>query len=265
MGSCADRRLRRAPHQRRLAAMNAAFQPQVLKVYGAARTDHPRSTTNDAEPESVLFGGITADNWRPGITKDEAAFFKQHGFLVKPALLQPDEVAAAQDRVYAAAPGLLDRSDPGSWIDAPRRWPVLPQKPGPSPPDKDYRSYKGGKGVRHPSSYSPTGHVWKWHAEGDSDWLLRLLPNNPAVRGIAAQLLASPLKPTVRARGVYTLFPASDPGQTAAAGNAAASTRPATPAKLSGHTDTMAHPLCFMAYLEDAHPRNGGFTVWPGS
>ena len=27
----------------------------------------------------------------------------------------------------------------------------------------------------------------------------------------------------------------------------------------------MAHPLCFMAYLEPAEPRNGGFTLWPGS
>ena len=68
------------------------------------------------------------------------------------------------------------------------------------------------------------------------------------MRGIAETLLAGPLKPTLRARGVYTIFPSPEPTGLGQGG---------------GHTDTVCHPLCFMAYLADAPPRNGGFTLWP--
>ena len=68
------------------------------------------------------------------------------------------------------------------------------------------------------------------------------------MRGIAETLLAGPLKPTLRARGVYTIFPSREPTGLGQGG---------------GHTDTVCHPLCFMAYLADAPPRNGGFTLWP--
>lgn len=92
--------------------------------------------------------------------------------------------------------------------------------------------------------------LWKHHIVGDADWILDLLPNSPAVRGIAEILLAGPIKPTRRARGVYTIFPTVEPTGLGQGG---------------GHTDTVAHPLCFMAYLADAPPRNGAFTLWPGS
>ena len=51
-----------------------------------------------------MFGGLTAENWLPGLTAAEASFFKHNGFLVKPGLLDPAQVAVARDRVYAAAP-----------------------------------------------------------------------------------------------------------------------------------------------------------------
>ena len=204
------------------------------------------------------------------VSLEEARFFKANGFLVRENLLDPQLVEQARRRVYAAAPGPVDRADPASWVDAPRRWPPVADTTPRSPPGTDYRDYKGAKGVRLPSSYSTAGNVWKWHAEGDADWTKRLLPENPSVRQVAEQLLAGPVKPSVRARGVYTIFPAADPDATeAGAGGAPGSTppssRPFTPARLGGHTDTMAHPLCFMAYLEPAAPRCGGFTLWPGN
>eukprot|EP01051_Picozoa_sp_SAG22_P012305 SAG22_NODE_1265_length_4958_cov_61.157440_3_plen_367_part_00 len=226
---------------------------------------------DDSEPTSVIFENPLRQPRAAGqVSLEEARFFKANGFLVRKNLLDPQLVEQARRRVYAAAPGPIDRADPASWVDAPRRWPPVADTTPRSPPGTDYRDYKGAKGVRLPSSYSTAGNVWKWHAEGDADWMKRLLPENPSVRQVAEQLLAGPVKPSVRARGVYTIFPAADPDATeAGAGGASGSTppssRPFTPARLGGHTDTMAHPLCFMAYLEPAAPRCGGFTLWPGN
>ena len=215
---------------------------------GASTAAAPLEPASDGH-HSIVFTEDLANSHLPGVSSEEARFFKEHGLLIKRHLLDPEALREAQDKLMTAAEelsgGLFRRDDPESWLQhPPGTWPPVPP-PGPSPPEKDHRDYKAAKGVRNPVTLGP--NLWKHHEVGDADWMLRLIPNSPAVRGIAEKLLRGPLKPTRRARGVYTVFPTAEPTGLGQGG---------------GHTDTVAHPLCFMAYLQDAPPRNGGFTLW---
>ena len=242
-----------------VARPSAAMAPrrrlkQLRRCLGQSSQHPAPAAAATLEPESDghhsrVFTEDLASSHAPGVSAEEARFFKEHGLFIKRGLLDADAVRRAQDELLSSAEqlsgGLFRRDDPASWLQhPPGKWPEV-APPGPSPPEKDHRDYKAAGGLRNPITLGP--NLWKHHVVGDADWMLRLIPDNPAVRGIAEKLLAGPVKPTRRARGVYTIFPTPEATGLGQGG---------------GHTDTVAHPLCFMAYLWDAPPRNGAFTLW---
>ena len=169
----------------------------------------------------------------------DAAFFKQHGFLIKKRLLDPAKTAAALGRVWDALEGVqaaddlagvpearrhsatpgISRTEPASWIDA-----------------SVNHDGKHGGGLRS------LGHL---------DWLLDLVPNDIHVRGIATAMLG-PLRRSRRVRGVYAIFPSSEK-----LGRPLVNT-------LAPHNDGGVSQLNAMAYLSDVGKRSGGTTFWPG-
>ena len=179
------------------------------------------------------------------LCRAEAAFFVAHGFLVKRGLVGEAAIDSALERIWAH---LLDRvpqaggrrlrpDQPATWMDP--RWAATPPTPKAGP-------HAGRLRTEHRDA------TVKLHDLGGADFLLRLVPNNPALRVVATALLGD-LRPSRRARGVYAVFPkaaplSGDPAQT-----------------LAPHTDQVCQQLNLCVYLDDVPPRGGGFTLYPGS
>ena len=187
------------------------------------------------------------------VSDAEMAFFVDNGFLIKKGILDPDKLAAAMDLAWshllAEVPVLegsqwqLDRSDPSSWVNP--QWAQMPAHPTSGP-------YQG----RQPIEYY--GRIVKLHDLGTDATLLDLFPNDPAVREVARTLLAEDLRPSTRTRGIYAVFPTENPSDPSGK-------RRLRGAALGPHTDQVCQQLNACAYLDDVAPRNGGFTVYPGS
>lgn len=190
---------------------------------------------------------------RPGetVSAEEIRFFVDNGFLVKKHLIDRPAVEEALGRIWAyfgdhvpvaeeaTAPS---PDDPSTWGSP--EWAPMP-KPDVSGP------YQGRQRIVY------AGHTVKLHDLGNADFLLDLVPNHPGVRAVAEVLLGEDLKPSDRTRGVYAVFPKAGEVDTA---DPERLTRPLGP-----HTDRVCQQLNACAYLDDVPPRNGGFTVYPGS
>ena len=185
------------------------------------------------------------------VSDAEIRFFVDNGFLVKKRLLDSDALAAALERIWAylleelppaegTAPPVPD--DPTTWISP--RWAPMPavRKSGP---------YQGRQRIFH------SGRTVKLHDIGDADYLLDLVPNNPRVRQVVRVLLGDDLKPSTRTRGIYAVFP-----QAGADGSCGDDDLRRA---LGPHTDQVCQQLNACVYLDDVPPRNGGFTLYPGS
>lgn len=179
------------------------------------------------------------------LSRAEAAFFVAKGFLVKRGLLDAAAIDAAMDRIWSH---LLDRvprtagwrlrqDEPASWLDP--RWPPTPPTPKAGP-------HAGRLRIEHRDA------TVKLHDLGSANYLLQLVPNNPALRAVAAALLGD-LRPSRRSRGVYAVFPKS----ASPVGNPADALAP--------HTDQVCQQLNVCVYLDAVAPRGGGFTIYPGS
>lgn len=189
----------------------------------------------------------------PGVVLSpaEIRFFKQHGFLVKHALLHHDAMAAALDRVWEHLLEVvpcdphsgwrLDRNDPSTWVNP--RWAPMPPHPQSGP-------HEG----RAPVEYN--GGIVKLHTLGQADFLLHGFANHPRVREVARGLLGPALRSTRFFRGVYAIFPTRN----GTGEQAELERRRPTP-----HTDHGCQQLNACVYLGDVGPRAGGFTVYPGS
>ena len=185
------------------------------------------------------------------VSEAEMDFFCQHGFLVKKALLDPDKLKLALDRIWThllakvpVKPGsawTLSRDDKQTWKDP--EWAEMPPHPVDGP-------FQG----RHPIEHMR--RIVKLHDLGSENYILDLLPNDPHVREVAETILSRDLRAITRVRGVYMVFP-SEPlseGKLEDQGRF-----------LGPHTDQVCQQLNACGYLEDVNPRNGGFTVYPGS
>ena len=181
----------------------------------------------------------------PGVlvSSAEARFFLDNGFLVKRSLIGRTDIEEAMERVWehfgervpvAAGAPAVERADPGTW-ESPQ-WAEMAAADASGP-------FQGRQRVVH------SGSTVKLHELGAADFLVRLVPNHPAVRGIAQALLGHDLHPSTRTRGVYAIFPSREP----------------TTGRLGPHTDQVCQQLNACAYLDDVPPRNGGFTLYPGS
>lgn len=177
------------------------------------------------------------------VSAAEARFFQDNGFLLKRGLIDRAQVDAAMQCVWerftrsvpmAEGAAAVRRNDPDSWKSP--QWAEMPAA-------EDSGPFQGRQRAVH------SGHTVKLHELGAADFLVRLVPNHPAVRGIAQALLDHDLRASSRTRGVYAIFPSREP----------------TPARLGPHTDQVCQQLNACIYLDDVPPRNGGFTLYPGS
>lgn len=188
----------------------------------------------------------------PGVavTAAEVDFFVANGFLVKHGLVDESAADIALGRVWAhlldrvprQAGWQLRREDPSTWTGP--RW-------GPVPPTPKAGPHAGRLRIEH------LGTTVKLHDLGSASHLLRLVPNDPAVREVATALLGE-LRPSSRTRGVYAVFPKG-------AGQQEVLSSKAVAAALTPHTDRVCQQLNVCVYLDDVPPRNGGFTLYPGS
>ena len=115
---------------------------------------------------------------------------------------------------HSASPGVR-RDDPSSWVGA--------------------------------SVNADGNHGGGLRSLGHLPWMLDLVPNDPNVRAIATALLG-PLRPSLRTRGVYVIFPREPDNRPPLSGRA-----------LGPHNDGVAQQLNVMCYLEPVGPRCGGF------
>lgn len=169
-------------------------------------------------------GAVSADEWRA---------FQRSGYLVKRGLVDLD-FECVHDYLWAHAPeDIVSRDDPASWLDRPhRKWREADAA-------RIGRLARGSWKLRSPG---PRGL-------GTEDFLLARSAGHPAVRRVAEQLLAAPLAPSRRVRGVYAVFPLP----------------PGVPGRLGPHSDNQAAELSAMVFTHRVAARRGGFTLWPGS
>ena len=185
------------------------------------------------------------------VSEAEKDFFCEHGFLVKKRLLDPDKMEASLDRIWThliakvpvkkGSTWTLSRDDASTWKDP--EWAEM----SPHPIDGPFQG-------RHPIEHMR--RVVKLHDLGNEDFILDLLPNDPSVRRVAESLLSRDLRVSTRIRGVYIAFPS----ETEPEGGIEDQAR-----FLGPHTDQVCQQLNACGYLDDVNPRNGGFTVYPGS
>ncbi len=186
-------------------------------------------------------------------SRAEIDFFRKNGFLVKKGLLDPAKLAPAFDQIWShllekvpvrhGSGWHLVREDRGTWMNP--QWAPMEPHPASGP-------YQGRQPIEQ------YGRTVKLHDIGDADYLLDLLPNDPNVQAVAEALLGENLRPNVRTRGVYALFPTMDPADP----NGKKRLRGTS---LGPHSDQVCQQLNACAYLDDVAPRNGGFTLYPGS
>lgn len=210
-----------------------------------------RTPSEPLKKPSVVFDAPDLSVDGELVSQAELRFFVDNGFLVKKLLIDADALAAALDRIWAyllaelptaegAVPPVPD--DPTTWAK-PRRVPMpTVRKSGP---------HQGRQPIFH------SGRTVKLHDIGDADYLLHLVPNNLRVRQVVRALLGDDLKPSTRTRGIYAVFPKSKADGSCADEDIVRALRP--------HTDQVRQQLNACAYLDDVPPRNGGFTLYPGS
>lgn len=182
----------------------------------------------------------------------EIDFFVANGFLVKHGILRREHLGPAMKRVWAYLADnvpMADGFDPPTPED-PATW----RDPGwaKMPPADTAGFYEGRQRNVHARD------TVKLHDLGSVDFLVDLVPNNAKVRAVAALLLGENLRPSERTRGVYAVFPTTVPE-----GAPGRARRMCT--ALGPHTDRVCQQLNVCAYLDDVPPRNGGFTLYPGS
>ncbi|MBF68995.1 MAG: hypothetical protein CMQ29_15055 [Gammaproteobacteria bacterium] len=196
---------------------------------------------------SIPFSAQSSAEQGTFLSGAELGFFKEHGFLIKERLVGAERVARELERTWAHlqrhvpphadSDWRLEPGDPTTWKD-PEWSPMAPH------PETGY--YQG----RQPRE--AFRRTVKLHDLGWDDSLTDLLPRHADVRAVARALLGDDLKPTECTRGVYALFPGRNKHEPSGA-------------MLGPHTDQVCQQLNACLYLDDVKPRNGGFTVWPGS
>lgn len=208
------------------------------------------SSEPEKQPSTIFDAPDLSADGEP-VSAAETRFFMDNGFLVKKRLVDKDALDSALASIWAY---LLERQpiavgstppvpdDPATWASP--HWAAMPavRKSGP---------YQGRQRIFH------SGRTVKLHDIGDADYLLDLVPNNPRVRQVVRALLGDDLKPSTRTRGIYAVFPQ--------AGADGSCDDEKIVSALGPHTDQVCQQLNACAYLDDVPPRNGGFTLYPGS
>lgn len=177
------------------------------------------NTQTVSRPESPTSGAGQA------LTPHDIAFFKQHGYVVKPRFLDPDLMRLAVDRAWRELPDFFDRDDPSTWR-------------GDVTDCCETRSIADRR-----------GRVKFRQCLRTEELLMQLLPRNPFIRAAMEQMLGPGMvRSDNRIRGVYPTFPCPDYRH-----------------NVAPHRDRHPFHVSIVGYLEHVAPGGGGFTVWPGS
>ena len=197
-------------------------------------SEYDGQITKPTEPKvPVPYVSALANQRNEWLDVEEVKHFKRHGFIVKKGLIDDDGAfERIVDYVWDTVPdGVMTRDDPKSWWDNPHeKWPVSARK-----------------------RIGVLSHgAWKMrskHEIGLESILCDTTANHPCVRNVVKQFLGDDLIPCHRVRGVYVIFPKSCD----------------SPGRLGPHVDHAAAQLSAMVIVAKTGPREGGFTVWPGS
>ena len=112
--------------------------------------------------------------------ESELRFFRDNGFLIKRKVLNQDLVAQALDVFWENVPLPMERDNPDTWYGPFRE------------------EYKIVEGLSRRG-----GFRWNFREIGTEPYMMKLVPEDPNIVGMASQLLGPDLSPPKRVR-VYT-------------------------------------------------------------
>lgn len=172
------------------------------------------------ESETTLFPST------PGVSAEEADFFRTNGYLVKEAGLDTDLLERAVELTWTQFPSRFDRNDSRTWTG----------KVEDCLCERTVAARKGRLKYRE--------RVRR------ENWLYEMIADNACIRSVIDGILGAPrVVPPSRIRGIYPVLPSGTGWWKRS--------RP--------HTDGHPFLLGTMTYLSDVGPGGGGFQVWPGS
>jgi hypothetical protein len=222
--------------RRRLAALVRHTVPPSRA--GAASEAEEKAPKVPLLSRPIAAADLTSTAYEKALTVEDIASFKQNGLLVKKGLLDPAKVEFARNQVWDAIEGKMP------WVPGCPEQHMHLASPGVT---RDDEASWMGANCNHPD------HGGGLRSLGHLPWMLDLVPNDPDVRAIAEQMLG-PLRPSLRTRGVYSIFPSEE-----------RQSKPLSGASLGPHNDNVCQTLNVMCYLEDCGPRCGGAPRVPAS
>ena len=161
------------------------------------------------------------------LTTEQLRFFKREGYLILRGVMDPELMARARERLWDDPPASLNREDPATWVGP------LPEADRSDDSANMKREYR-----------------WQYRRIGGEDWIVRMLPADPVIFGVAEQMLgAGRVRIPEGIRGIYCTLPYGS-----------------RPRRENGcHCDAHPFHLGVVGYIDDVEPDGGAFCVWPGS
>ena len=175
-----------------------------------------------------------ADSLQPELTPAEAEHFRRHGWLIKRAFTSAELLVPFVEQIWERAQEHGIRRDaPATHVDAGERWSNTPaERPG------------HGSNVEVLSADSR----WWWGDIGHDPAFMAATCRHPSILRMVESLLGGPIKLPTRNRGIYTVWPQSEPELS-----------------LGPHVDSQSEELLATTIFGDVTASDGGFTFWPGS
>lgn len=231
----------------------------------------PGLTTKPLDPPYLEPRSLTRDQDLPGaeslgLTAEEAAFFREKGYIVKRNLIPLEELKPFEELWWEQPPVTeagLRRDDPQTWVAPGKRWPKenrwgteniwmgttkWPCNVGEAAHEPRPGGTVGEKIMRTPYNLDCAGHVWRWHGIGHDEDFVRATSAHPKMLHMIEALMGGPVRRPRRNRGIYTVFPREK----------ATSMGP-------HHDGGGCGELMAVTPVMPVLPRSGGFTIWPGS
>ena len=246
---------------------------------GIQKDNRPLETPVAEDPESAFFTRqppvhaprlITRESDPPGadklgLTAEEAAQFRQSGYVIKRGLIPLEEFSPFIDLWWQQPPvraAQMSRSDSASWPAPGRRWPednhwglaedwmgagrwpfIGDERPGAEVGERIGR-------LPYKLTHDISNDVWRWHGIGHDEAFVATTSAHPRMLHMVEAILGGPVKRPHRNRGIYSIFPKDGSEEES---------------RLGPHMDQNMTELMAVTYLEDVKPQSGGFTIYPRS
>ena len=113
------------PH-RRLGRILDELSPAAIHTAGAVGDGGRLSAWPLGDP--LVYTGALPGATEPGISPEEASFFKENGFIVKRGLLSRESLRPGREVFWRNAPACIDPDDSSTWVNPvrPMAWRCLP-------------------------------------------------------------------------------------------------------------------------------------------